>query len=136
MWLILLLICIGLYLYLKNNSKNVNNYSPSNSIKYKQEFSKANTSSKKNYGKFYKDNYVVSLVDKNEIFIKEAILNKSKINFKYCDKDKNLTQRTVTPLRLFIHNFGEDGEMLCLDSFCHLRNSNRTFALFRMSSLT
>jgi hypothetical protein len=133
MWIILLFAAIGLYLYFKD-SPNENKHSLNESFtKNRANFSNLNKS--KNYGKHYRDLSVTSLVDKNEIFIKDAILHERKIHFKYRDKDKNLTERTVTPLRLFIHNFGDDGEMLCLDAFCHLRNANRTFALFRINSL-
>jgi hypothetical protein len=134
MWIILLFAAIGLYLYFKD-SPNENKHSLNEPFtKNRENFS--NLSKSKNYGKHYRDFSVTSLVDKNEILIKDAILHERKIHFKYRDKDKNLTERTVTPLRLFIHNFGDDGEMLCLDAFCHLRNANRTFALFRINSLT
>jgi hypothetical protein len=135
MWIILLIAAFFLYLYLKDSKNENNRTSNEFSLKYKDNQSSSNFNKSKNYGSYSRDFSVTSLVDKNEIFIKDAILHERKIHFKYRDKDKNLTERTVTPLKLFIHNFGDDGEMLCLEAFCHLRNANRTFALFRINSL-
>ena len=137
MWIVILLVVVGMYLFLKGNSKSKNDNSSININKFNTNHSgNSDIGFKRNYGKYYKDYSVTNLVDKNEVLIKDALLNKRKIHFKYSDKEKNLTERSVTPLRLFIHTFGDDGEMLCLEGHCHLRNANRTFALFRMSSLT
>jgi hypothetical protein len=135
MWIVILLVVVGIYLFLKGNSKSkIDNL---NSNKFHTNYSRnSDVGVKKNYGKYHRDYSITNLVDKNVALIKEAISNKRKIHFKYRDKEKNLTERSVTPLKLFIHTFGDDGEMLCLEGFCHLRNANRTFALFRMNSLT
>ncbi len=91
---------------------------------------------RKNYGKHYSNKSVTSLIDKNEEIINTALRDKKTIHFNYEDRNKVRTSRTVNPNRLFTYYFDDDGEMLCLEAFCHLRKANRTFALFRMSSVT
>lgn len=95
-----------------------------------------NFNRRKNYGKYYSNKSVTSLIDKNEEIISDALSNKKSIHFNYEDRNKVRTSRTVIPKRLFTYYFDDDGEMLCLEAFCHLRKANRTFALFRMSSVT
>lgn len=95
-----------------------------------------NFNRRKNYGKYYSNKSVTSLIDKNEEIISDALSNKKSIHFNYEDRNKVRTSRTVIPNRLFTYYFDDDGEMLCLEAFCHLRKANRTFALFRMSSVT
>jgi hypothetical protein len=81
-------------------------------------------------------NYETSLVEGNKLLIESAISSGKKIAFKYKDKSDQVTQRTVSPQRIFWYQFDErEGQMLCLEAFCHLRNSSRTFALFRMTQI-
>lgn len=135
MWVLALIVIFFLYLFFKKGENSNNSYSESN-FKYQSQGDKnKNLYYKRNYGRYFNNYSVTSLIDKNEILINHAIKLNNKIHFKYRDKEKNFTERTVTPLRLFIHTFGDDGEMLCMEAFCHLRNANRTFALFRMNSL-
>ncbi len=95
-----------------------------------------NHNRRKNYGKYYSNKSVTSLIDKNEEIINAALRDKKTIHFNYEDRNKVRTSRTVNPNRLFTYYFDDDGEMLCLEAFCNLRKANRTFALFRMSSVT
>jgi len=105
-------------------SKQTNNY-------YDNKFNR-----RKNYGKYVSNKSVTSLIDKNEEIITTALISNRKIQFNYEDRNKARTSRIVNPIRLFTYYFDDEGEMLCLEAFCHLREANRTFALFRMSSVT
>ena len=135
MWVLILVVGFLLFLYLRNNSSSSNSYSESKNYVSTKKAESGNSRSTRHYGKYFNDFSTTSLIDKNELLVKEAIQLKRKIHFKYRDREKNFTERTVTPSRLFIHTFGDDGEMLCMEAFCHLRNANRTFALFRMNSV-
>jgi hypothetical protein len=117
------------YFYLKDdNSKNNTRRSEST---YKKTSSSSYTGYSSNYGV---KKYDVSLIETNKRIIEDAINRGIKISFRYKDKSDQITTRTVTPQRIFLYEFDErEGKMLCLEAFCHLRNSNRTFALFRMT---
>lgn len=119
-----------LYFYLKDNN------SKSNSSRVEKAYK--NSSSYSGYSSNYRvEKYDVSLIQTNKLIIEDAIIRGVKISFRYKDKSDQVTTRTVTPQRIFLYEFDEkEGKMLCLDAFCHLRNSNRTFALFRMSQVS
>ena len=138
-----ILLIIGLvliFIYFKNQTeskseKSVLDKTGSRSNQDNNNFI-ANHNRRKNYGKYYSNKSVTSLIDKNEEIINTALRDKKTIHFNYEDRNKVRTSRMVNPNRLFTYYFDDDGEMLCLEAFCHLRKANRTFALFRMSSVT
>jgi len=58
------------------------------------------------------------------------------ITFKYIDRIGTITYRRVTPKKIFMYQLEESGgQMLCMESYCHLRKDNRTFALFRIEDI-
>jgi hypothetical protein len=133
---IFLVIAVVIYLYFKNDQtekfsetkiKNINQINKN----YSSKFNKT-----RNYGKYRNEHSITSLIDKNEELIKFALEKNKNIKFNYVDRNKDATSRAVTPLKLFLYHFDDDGEMICLEAHCHLRNAKRTFALFRMSSVT
>jgi hypothetical protein len=127
--LLLAATALMLYFYLKDDS------SKNNSSRHRKTYknTRTYTGSSSNYGA---KKYDVSLIQTNKIIIEDAINRGIKISFRYKDKSDQITTRTVTPQRIFLYEFDErEGKMLCLEAFCHLRNSNRTFALFRMTQL-
>ena len=129
--LIVIVFLIGLYIFFKNSSGSHSEIS-NNSIPIKK-YSSSNTS---NIHKSKSQTYNKSLIEINREVIEIAIATNKNIKFKYKDKEDKLTSRTVKPTRLFIFQLVEsDGQMLCIESFCYLRNASRTFALFRMSNV-
>jgi hypothetical protein len=128
-FLLLAAAALVLYFYLKDDSSKNNSSRPKNTYKNTGSY----TGSSSNYGA---KKYDVSLIQTNKLIIEDAINRGIKISFRYKDKSDQITTRTVTPQRIFLYEFDErEGKMLCLEAFCHLRNSNRTFALFRMTQL-
>lgn len=125
-----LLIVVAIYFYLKNDKSDTNiktSYTPSK----RTANSYARVKSSHTGG-----NYEATLIESNRLLIESAIRDEKKVVFKYKDKAEQVTQRTITPQRLFWYKFDErEGQMLCLEAFCHLRKSARTFALFRMTQL-
>ena len=123
-----LLIVVAIYFYLKKDKSDArakSTYTPS----------KSNGSSyAKHKSSYTGGNYELTLVESNRLLIESAIRDEKKVAFKYKDKSEQITQRTITPQRLFWYKFDErEGQMLCVEAFCHLRKSTRTFALFRMT---
>ena len=117
-----------LYFYLKNSGSAASSLPTYRNDRVKP---------RKNYGKPSSTNkYDTSLVENNRLEIEKAIRDGKKVSFRYKDKEERITERTVTPQRTFWYEFDEGGgQMLCVEAFCHLRNSSRTFALFRMSQV-
>lgn len=77
-----------------------------------------------------------SKVERNRRVIEDAILKGGDITFRYVDRVGTITNRRVTPKRIFMYQLEEGGgQMPCLESYCHLRNDKRTFALFRIQDL-
>ena len=66
--------------------------------------------------------------------VKQAIDAGKNIKFNYTDKEGARTMRTVRPRRLFDYAY-EGGTMRCVEAHCYLRGADRTFAIFRMSSV-
>jgi len=127
---IVALVIAGIYFYLKSNKSESNFKSPDSSYK------RNSNSYTRNKSTHSGGSHETTLVDGNKLLIESAISGGKKIAFKYKDKSDQVTQRTVTPQRIFWYQFDErDGQMLCLEAFCHLRESNRTFALFRMTQV-
>ncbi len=126
-FLLLAAATLMLYFYLKDGNSKDNSIRPKKTYK--------DTSSYNGYSSSYgAKKYDVSLIQANKKIIEDAINRRIKISFRYKDKFDQITTRTVTPQRIFLYEFDEkEGKMLCLEAFCHLRNSNRTFALFRMT---
>jgi predicted DNA-binding transcriptional regulator YafY len=126
-FLLLAATALMLYFYLKDDSSKNNSSRPEKTYKNTSSY----TGSSSNYGA---KKYDVSLIQTNKLIIEDAINRGIKISFRYKDKSDQITTRTVTPQKIFLYEFDErEGKMLCLEAFCHLRNSNRTFALFRMT---
>ncbi|AWW47836.1 hypothetical protein DPM17_03710 [Polynucleobacter paneuropaeus] len=121
---------VGLYLYFKEDSKDgPSNYSNSTNASGKEKpySPRGRGPRNKNYE---------SKSDGNKRIIDDALLKGSEITFKYIDRVGAITYRRVTPKRIFMYQLEEsDGQMLCMESYCHLRKSNRTFALFRMEDI-
>jgi len=127
---IFVLVIAGIYFYLKGNKSESNFKSPDSSYK------RNSNSYARNKSTHSGGSYEIGLVEGNKLLIENAISSGKKIAFKYKDKSDQVTQRTVTPQRIFWYQFDErEGQMLCLEAFCHLRNSSRTFALFRMTQI-
>lgn len=125
-----LLIVVAIYFYIKKDKSDTSTkttYTPS----------KSNGSSyAKHKSSYTGGNNELSLVEGNRLLIESAIRDKKKVAFRYKDKSEQVTQRTITPQRLFWYKFDErEGQMLCVEAFCHLRNNTRTFALFRMTQV-
>ncbi len=140
MEILLIIALVLIFIYFKNKKENKSEKPFSDKTKsWPNQANKnfgGNYDRRKNYGKHYSNKSVTSLIDKNEEIINTALRDKKTIHFNYEDRNKVRTTRTVNPNRLFTYYFDDDGEMLCLEAFCHLRKANRTFALFRMSSIT
>lgn len=125
-----LLIVVAIYFYLKNDKSDASIKTP-----YTPSKSTANSYAR-DKSSHTGGNYEVTLVESNRLLIESAIRDEKKVVFKYKDKAEQVTQRTITPQRLFWYKFDErEGQMLCVEAFCHLRKSARTFALFRMTQL-
>jgi predicted DNA-binding transcriptional regulator YafY len=124
------LLVAAIYFYLKNDKSDTKiktSYTPPKST---------GSSYAKHKSSHTGGNYEVTLVESNRLLIESAIRDEKKVAFKYKDKSEQITQRTITPQRLFWYKFDErEGQMLCVEAFCHLRKSARTFALFRMTQL-
>lgn len=74
--------------------------------------------------------------DRNKRIIDDAILKGSDIAFKYVDRVGTITRRRVTPNKIFMYQLEDGGgQMLCVETYCHLRKDKRTFALFRMEEI-
>jgi predicted DNA-binding transcriptional regulator YafY len=65
--------------------------------------------------------------------INKAIYAERRLNITYTDLDGRVTNRTITPVQLFLTN--GSGE-LALSAFCHLRKEKRTFMLERIQTLS
>jgi predicted DNA-binding transcriptional regulator YafY len=61
-----------------------------------------------------------------------AIKNGWRINISYVDQDGEFSYRAVTPLGLERRH---DAEILCLIGHCHMRNAARTFVVRRIKSV-
>jgi len=130
MVIIIIAIAIGLYFLLKNKSGPAAkvNYGPASSHRPSSTY-------KNNAHKQTTRVYEKSLIEKNKEIIETAISSSKNIKFTYKDKEGEITIRTVKPNRLFMYQLDSNqGEMLCVESFCYLRGASRTFALFRMSN--
>jgi predicted DNA-binding transcriptional regulator YafY len=129
--LIVIALLIGLYIYFKNNSGARNEVNDCTIPKKRSSSSHASNTNRSN-----SQTYKKSLIETNREILEIAIEKNKNIKFRYKDKDEKLTNRTVNPKRLFMYQLDEgDGQMLCIESFCYLRNASRTFALFRMSNV-
>ncbi|MEO1376362.1 MAG: WYL domain-containing protein [Cyanobacteria bacterium J06635_10] len=62
--------------------------------------------------------------------LKWAIQSNQKVRFSYETRNGEKSKRTVTPI-----NFKTVEQTLCLESYCHLRNAKRSFALKRMRDI-
>jgi len=69
-----------------------------------------------------------------ESMVRQAIDDGKNIKFNYTDKEGARTTRTVRPKRIFDYAY-EGGSMRCVEARCYLRGADRTFAIFRMSSV-
>ncbi len=126
-FLLLAATALMLYFYLKDDSSKNNSSRPKKTYTNISSYTKSSSN-------YEAKKYDVSLIQTNKLIIEDAIKRRIKISFRYKDKFDQITTRTVTPQRIFLYEFDEkEGKMLCLEAFCHLRNSNRTFALFRMT---
>ena len=79
--------------------------------------------------------YSESKTKTNKDILIVAINENKNVSFRYVDKNDQETFREVTPRKVFWYEFGEDGQMECLDAYCLLRNETRTFALYRITNL-
>ena len=127
---IFLIVIAGIYFYFKSQKSESNLKSPHSSYK-------RNSNSYARNKRAHSDpSYQTTLIEGNKLLIESAIASGKKLAFKYKDKSEQITQRTVMPQKLCWYQFDErDGQMLCLEAFCHLRKSSRTFALFRMTQV-
>ena len=73
-----------------------------------------------------------------EIFnlLQDAIINKSEVIIQYKDYKNLITTRSILPLRFeMIERKSNFYDRLCLKAFCKLRNDERVFAGYRISSI-
>tara|TARA_Y100001970_G_scaffold205630_1_gene250419 strand:+ start:498 stop:746 length:249 start_codon:yes stop_codon:yes gene_type:complete len=73
-----------------------------------------------------------------EIFnlLQDAIINKSEVIIQYKDYKNLITTRSILPLRFeMIERKSNFYDRLCLKAFCKLRNDERVFAVYRISSI-
>ena len=73
-----------------------------------------------------------------EIFnlLQDAIINKSEVTIEYKDYKNLNTTRSILPLRFeMIERKSNFYDRLCLKAFCKLRNDERVFAVYRISSI-
>lgn len=121
---------VGLYFYFKEDLKtSTSNHS-----------NRGNTSGKTRvYGdgeRSSRDTNYESKSDRNRRIIDDAMGKGADITFKYIDRIGTITYRRVTPKKIFMYQLEESGgQMLCMESYCHLRKDNRTFALFRIEDI-
>lgn len=69
-------------------------------------------------------------VEEQVKLLKWAIQSNQKVRFSYETRNGEKSERTVTPI-----NFKTVEQTLCLESYCHLRNAKRSFALKRMRDI-
>ena len=74
-------------------------------------------------------------------FLEKCIDNDETISFTYIDNDGVITERTVTPERIFwgYSNRAGDGTKIrtCwVEAHCHMRNASRTFIKDKMSKVS
>ena len=73
-----------------------------------------------------------------EIFnlLQDAIISRSVVSIEYNDYKDNKTTRNIMPLRFeMIERKSNFYDRLCLKAFCNLRKEERTFAVYRISSI-
>ena len=73
-----------------------------------------------------------------EIFnlLQDAIISRSVVSIDYNDYKDNKTTRNIMPLRFeMIERKSNFYDRLCLKAFCNLRKEERTFAIYRISSI-
>ena len=73
-----------------------------------------------------------------EIFnlLQDAIINKSEVIIQYKDYKNLITTRSILPLRFEMNERKSNFyDRLCLKAFCKLRNDERVFAVYRISSI-
>lgn len=73
-----------------------------------------------------------------EIFnlLQDAIISRSVVSIEYKDYKDNKTTRNIMPLRFeMIERKSNFYDRLCLKAFCNLRKEERTFAVYRISSI-
>ena len=73
-----------------------------------------------------------------EIFnlLQDAIISRSVVSIEYNDYKDNKTTRNIMPLRFeMIERKSNFYDRLCLKAFCNLRKEERTFAIYRISSI-
>ena len=73
-----------------------------------------------------------------EIFnlLQDAIISRSVVSIDYNDYKDNKTTRNIMPLRFeMIERKSNFYDRLCLKAFCNLRKEERTFAVYRISSI-
>ena len=84
----------------------------------------------KNYTENPSANFLQSCIDRNKI-----------ISFTYIDNDGVITERSVTPKRIFWGYSNREGgdkkiRTCWLESYCHMRKEDRTFIKDRMSKVS
>ena len=73
-----------------------------------------------------------------EIFnlLQDAIISRSVVSIEYKDYKDNKTTRNIMPIRFeMIERKSNFYDRLCLKAFCNLRKEERTFAVYRISSI-
>ena len=69
--------------------------------------------------------------------LQDAILQNSSVSIKYRKYTGTMTTRTIDPKRfVLVERHSSKYHRICVSAFCHLRQDDRTFAVYRIEKLT
>ena len=69
--------------------------------------------------------------------LQDAILQNSSVSIKYTKYAGTRTTRTIDPKRfVLVERRRSKYHRICVNAFCHLRQDDRTFAVYRIEELT
>jgi hypothetical protein len=84
----------------------------------------------------YDHDHDLGAFGKRLIMLKQAIDNKQPVYFRYQKADGTKTTRTIDPREFKTVEWEmKPGQTLCIVGYCHLRKTDRTFAIKRMSGV-
>ena len=69
--------------------------------------------------------------------LQDAILQNRSVSIKYRKYRGTITTRTIDPKRfVLVERSSSKYHRICISAFCHLRQEDRTFAVYRIEKLT
>jgi predicted DNA-binding transcriptional regulator YafY len=76
-------------------------------------------------------NYFVNAFDT----LQDAIIDSSNVKIEYQKWNGEKSTRTITPERFtFVKRFKSKYDRLCVKAYCHLREEDRIFAVYRINA--